>query len=1263
MVRRCRFSRSLIRHGRTFWGLFLLAGMNVAWAAGAQEKAFNVPAGEATLTLKEFAAQSGEQIVYMIHNVRGEHTHAVAGTLVAREALERMLAGTALVASHDPTNGALVVGRKPQLIPRANNRRTTPQPRPERNASIPPPAHDIPDTIVELSPFEVKGEQNRGYRATSTLAGTRLRSELKDLAASISVVTRDFMTDVNATDLTSLLVYTLGTEVGGFGGNFSDLSNPEAQGVFDDALGQASPGTRIRGLIHADRTRGYFLTDIPLDGYNVERVEISRGANASLFGLGSPAGIINSNLIRPDLRTNATTARGSFGSYGSYRGTLDHNHVLLPERLAFRLATVFDSRRYRTDFAFEKKKGVTLTTTYQPFKDTVIRAASEIGRTDSNRPEQRPPYDRFSWWWAAGQPVWDPAAPGGGTGRLLSEPETPFTRTTLFDEAGNRQPRNYFTANWGGSAPNEPMLFYLNPNSSTPGGLPVAGGRIVDGVKAFAESSALDVIGNALVPSGMLGLNSWIAVEQNVYQTANPWRTLVSREPMISDPTVFDFYHQMLGGPTKYEFGWWEAHQVSLEQTFLRRKAGIEVSLDRQRIDNGFTSPINYSVNLDPNERLPDGAPNPNFLRPVTVGSGFKRIYSQDRDAARATGYYHLDLRGANGARWFGQVLGRHLFNFNYSRQDSLYEQFGGALWSNDLDWRAFENQIGPGVASSVARVVPVLHSLGGSVRSSATPGDARVQGLTAGQDPSGLPVMNILTNQRPLTPDPTALNPWTPDTFRLVSNGRYDVRNTIRNAQRYSDRLAQKVRSFSAMVQSHWLDSNLVTTAGWRYDRVKSYDAGIPDLTPLGTADVRWDVFSPQLTRTLADRSTHWGVVGHMPGQLRRRLRSDIEASVFYNSATNFRVAPQRYTITGDALPSETGETREYGLRLSAFDGRLDLRIARYRTIADKATVSGLVAGLNQLAMVVPQVIEHNFLGDNLDNPAGITAFETWLDSHYGQIYRGAFSSRLESNNDPLRPASHFGRYADATGDRGQIHGVSALESSGYEFELSLTPTPNWRISANAARVEAVRTNIAPELRDFIFNPNGGLLSLVQNPDGSPSVAGQLVGSAFGAGASSLHSFVHGNIINLGILSTFAQEGTRTDELRRWSFRGITNYSFSDEILGGRLKGFSIGGAVRWSDAPLLGYGGTTIPSGGSTLGVSDLARPFFGQKETLLDGWIGYGRWLGPRVHWKLQVNVRNIGVGNELRPLAVWPDGRAVQWTIKEPQRWTLTSTFTF
>src|SRR5688572_12207857 len=46
------------------------------------------------------------------------------------------------------------------------------------------------DKAIELSPFQVSAESDRGYLASNTLAGTRMNSRLEDLANSISVVTR-----------------------------------------------------------------------------------------------------------------------------------------------------------------------------------------------------------------------------------------------------------------------------------------------------------------------------------------------------------------------------------------------------------------------------------------------------------------------------------------------------------------------------------------------------------------------------------------------------------------------------------------------------------------------------------------------------------------------------------------------------------------------------------------------------------------------------------------------------------------------------------------------------------------------------------------------------------------------------------------------------------------------------------------------------------------------------------------------------------------
>ena len=81
----------------------------ISAAADAGRKTYNLPAGEAAETLKQFSAQSGEQILYPVTQVTGAKTNAVKGDLTAREALDGMLAGTGLEVVQDEKTGALAV--------------------------------------------------------------------------------------------------------------------------------------------------------------------------------------------------------------------------------------------------------------------------------------------------------------------------------------------------------------------------------------------------------------------------------------------------------------------------------------------------------------------------------------------------------------------------------------------------------------------------------------------------------------------------------------------------------------------------------------------------------------------------------------------------------------------------------------------------------------------------------------------------------------------------------------------------------------------------------------------------------------------------------------------------------------------------------------------------------------------------------------------------------------------------------------------------
>src|SRR6188472_4297147 len=69
-------------------------------------------------------------------------------------------------------------------------------------------AKENDDDTVILSPFVVTAEEDNGYLATATTAGSRVRTDLKDIASSISVVTAQFLRDTKANDNQSLLKYT-----------------------------------------------------------------------------------------------------------------------------------------------------------------------------------------------------------------------------------------------------------------------------------------------------------------------------------------------------------------------------------------------------------------------------------------------------------------------------------------------------------------------------------------------------------------------------------------------------------------------------------------------------------------------------------------------------------------------------------------------------------------------------------------------------------------------------------------------------------------------------------------------------------------------------------------------------------------------------------------------------------------------------------------------------------------------------------------------
>lgn len=90
----------------------MVACATVTWAAETGERSFDLPEEAAERSLRKFATQSGQEVLFTTDTVAAVKTNSVRGQFAPREAIGRMLAGTVLGARQDEATGAWRVRRE-----------------------------------------------------------------------------------------------------------------------------------------------------------------------------------------------------------------------------------------------------------------------------------------------------------------------------------------------------------------------------------------------------------------------------------------------------------------------------------------------------------------------------------------------------------------------------------------------------------------------------------------------------------------------------------------------------------------------------------------------------------------------------------------------------------------------------------------------------------------------------------------------------------------------------------------------------------------------------------------------------------------------------------------------------------------------------------------------------------------------------------------------------------------------------------------------
>jgi outer membrane receptor protein involved in Fe transport len=776
---------------------------------------------------------------------------------------------------------------------------------------------------------------------------------------------------------------------------------------------------------------------------------------------------------------------------------------------------------------------------------------------------------------------------------------------------------------------------------------------------------------------------------------------------------------------------------------------------------------------------------NPNFGRPYIVSNATgNNISSNERMTQRITPYVDLNFKELlKTDNWATKVLGRHTITGLYERHKFQSESMNYALYSVDPVQAA--TIFGPNrTATGNERNVATYSYIGPNMASSTSLSGADLSAINALQQPRTYlqesstnsaanaywwdstwtgatlpagataawtrPALGLAPNQvgtstsaseNVQAENPVNYRAWTGTPRQLnVMNSQFGDPKDLALSASASLR---KVTSKAVVDQWKLLDDNLVVTAGLRKDTVRTYTPGNPSLAadstsrtgqrnrPNETGLVDWDApfeypDSPSASYT-SDWLKTYGAVLHTPNFINRRLPLGLQFSVFYSESENFQPLTRKDVITGDNLVPPSGDTKDYGAMVSAFDGKMSLRVTRYETTVNNASLqdNSIINFIRDEVVRGIQFSKSVLWIRDVNN--GANGGEPGTAGNGGYHYRAStLPSGGETIDDthwypwqPARPATAAEPWTLAEWQAEEAHAIRAANafldslntpaaqrflevynihpedwsytmannnitatapsglsvtadtvSKGTEYELFLRPLDNWSITFNAAKTYATRANLAGNAAEWLNTR----WALYNEPD--PEYAGGLLAGDvrwFGGGQGNVSS---GNARfgrnGYKFFSEFAAlEGTNVPELRPWRYNLVTNYSFNR----GRLKGLFVGGAYRWEDKSIIGFGLTETDaevlrqtSSGTqsvraAIGRLDPSKPFYGPEEKHFDVFIGYNRKIWTGVDWKIQLNVRNVGESAHLVPITANPDGSGAAYRIAAGANWYVTSTFGF
>src|SRR5258708_8860985 len=269
-----------------------------------------------------------------------------------------------------------------QITP-ATNSNTSAEPATE-------PKHEEP---MVLSPFTVDTSKDKGYKATNATSGTRLNTAIKDAPLPIEVITNDFMRDVGATNLRQALQYSSGILLTSQNDALMDPQQgldkqPGSSGANSPQSATANNNQstfKLRGFVVDQTLRDGFRRQFASDWINIDRVEVVRGPEALLYGVGSFGGVINYEPKRPQTTDHAYAGFG-VGTQGYLRSEIDVTGPLGTSswQPAYRVTAAWQQNGDYTQWYHNNQFFISPVLIFHPTTNTEILIDNEFGHQRQN---------------------------------------------------------------------------------------------------------------------------------------------------------------------------------------------------------------------------------------------------------------------------------------------------------------------------------------------------------------------------------------------------------------------------------------------------------------------------------------------------------------------------------------------------------------------------------------------------------------------------------------------------------------------------------------------------------------------------------------------------------------------------------------------------------------------------------------------------------------------------------------------------------------